>query len=100
MFSVDHPYYKLLDPETGEIATSYFDDEPRRGYSESLEAEMVVYRRRVSEIVNALVDAGFEVERIEEPGYADPDAYESDFGSFEPELMAKVPPTLVVAAEK
>lgn len=100
VFSIDHPYYKLLDPETGEIATSYFDDEPRRAYSESLDAQMVVYRRRVSDILNGLVDAGFDIERTVEPGYADPDAYESDFGSFEPELMANVPPTLVVAAEK
>ncbi len=100
VFSVDHPYYKLLDPESGEIARSYFSDEPRRGYSESLEAEMVVYRRRVSDIVNGLTEAGFTVERLEEPGYDDPDEYESDFGSFDPELMADVPPTLVVAAEK
>jgi hypothetical protein len=91
---------KLLDPERGEITRSYFTDEPKRGYSESLEAEMVVYRRRVSEIVNELIEAGFTVERVAEPGSDDPEAYESDFGSFDPELMADVPPTLIVAAEK
>jgi ubiquinone/menaquinone biosynthesis C-methylase UbiE len=100
VFSVDHPYYKLLDPETGDFAASYFADEPKRGYSETLDAEMVVYRRSVSEIVNTLLEAGFTLTRLEEPGYEDPDEYESTFGSFEPELMATVPPTLVVAAEK
>ncbi len=99
VFSVDHPFYKTLDPESGDVVRSYFSGEPKRAYSESLDAEMVVYRRPVSEIVNGLLEAGFTIERLEEPGYDDPAAYEADFGSFEPELMAKVPPTLVVAAE-
>jgi SAM-dependent methyltransferase len=100
VFSVDHPYYKLLDPETGEFARSYFDPSPRQAYSEELDAEMVIYRRRISETVNLLVDAGFVVEELREPGYADPEAYVSEFGSFDPELMANVPPTVVYAARK
>jgi len=100
VFSVDHPLYRCLDPETGEFATSYFDDSPRREHSETLDAELVVYRRTVGDIVNALLDAGFTVERLHEPGYEDPEAYDSTFGSFEPDRMARVPPTLVVAAHK
>lgn len=100
VFSVDHPYYKIVDSETHEFEASYFEDAPRRAYSERLDAEMVVYRRRVSEVVNLLLDAGFTVEGMREPGYDDPDEYESTFGSFEPELMAKVPPTIVYAARK
>lgn len=30
VFSVDHPYYKILDHETHEFERSYFDDSPRR----------------------------------------------------------------------
>jgi SAM-dependent methyltransferase len=100
VFSVDHPYYKLLDGETGEFARSYFDPSPRRVHSEELDAEMVIYRRRVSETVNLLVEAGFTVEEVREPGYTDPEAYVSEFGSFDPEFMAKVPPTVVYAARK
>lgn len=99
VFSVDHPFYKTLDPESGDIVRSYFSGEPRRASSESLDAEMVVHRRRVSEIVNGLIEAGFTIECLEEPGYDDPAAYESAYGSFVPELMAKIPPTFVVAAE-
>lgn len=98
VFSVDHPYYKLLDPDSGEFVRSYFDSSPRRAYSEELDAEMVVYRRPVSETVNLLVEAGFTVEELREPGYADPESYVSEFGSFDPELMANVPPTVVYAA--
>ncbi|PSP55772.1 class I SAM-dependent methyltransferase [Halobacteriales archaeon QS_1_67_19] len=100
VFSVDHPYYKTLDPETGAPERSYFSDEPRREYVERFDAEMVVYSRKVSEIVNTLLDVGFDIEELREPGHEDPEAYENEFGSFRPELMATVPPTLVVAARK
>ena len=100
VFSVDHPYYKIVDHETHEFERSYFDGSPRRAYSEEFGAEMVVHRRKVSEVVNRLVAAGFTVEELREPGYEDPDDYESTFGSFVPELMAKVPPTIVYSARK
>jgi hypothetical protein len=61
---------------------------------------MVIYRRPVSEVVNRLMDTGFTIEELREPGYADPDDYESEFGSYVPELMATVPPTVVYAARK
>lgn len=100
VFSVDHPLYRCLDPDTGELTVSYFTDSPRREYSEKLDAEMVIYRRTVSDIVTALLDAGFSIEELREPGYENPDNYESEYGSFQPDRMARIPPTLVVAAQK
>ncbi len=100
VFSVGHLYYKIVSPETHDFETSYFDDSPRREYSESLDAEMVVHRRRVSETVRQLTDAGFLLETIRELGYEDPEAYESEFGSFVPDLMSKVPPTIIYSARK
>ncbi len=95
VFSVDHPYYKIIDPKTHEFKKSYFDESPRRVYSDSLDAEMVIYRRNVGETVQLLKDAGFSIESIREPGYEAPEDYESDYGSFDPELMSKVPPTII-----
>lgn len=100
VFSVDHPYYKPLNPETHEFERSYFDESPRQAHSEELDAEMRIYRRRISETVDLLHDTGFRLDELREPGYDDPDAYVSDFGSFDPELMATVPPTVVYAAQK
>lgn len=100
VFSVDHPLYRQLDPETGDLSVSYFDDKPRQEYSEELEAEMVIYRRRVSEIVSPLLASEFTLKKLLEPGYRDPDAYESEYGMFQPEWMARIPPTLIIAAEK
>jgi len=98
VFSVDHPYYKIVDTDSHEVTRSYFTDEPRRVYSESLDAEMVIYSRGIGETVQLLTEAGFTIEAIREPGYEDPESYESEFGSFDADLMAKVPPTVVYAA--
>lgn len=98
IFSVDHPYYKIIDPESHEFKKSYFDDSPRREYSDSFDAEMVIYSRGVGETVQLLNDAGFSIETIREPGYENPEEYEAEYGSFRPELMAKVPPTIVYSA--
>jgi ubiquinone/menaquinone biosynthesis C-methylase UbiE len=100
VYSVDHPYYKIFEPESHELAASYFGETPRRTYSEEFEAEMVIYRRRVSETVQLLTNVGFAIEAIREPGYDDPDEYDAEYGSFTSELMANVPPTIVYAASK
>jgi SAM-dependent methyltransferase len=100
VFSVDHPFYKTVDPETHEFRTSYFDESPRRLYSEEFDTEMVIHRRRIGETVQQLTEAGFTLETIREPGSPDPDEYEAEFGSFVPELMSTVPPTVVYAARK
>jgi len=98
VFSVDHPYYKIVDTDSHEVTRSYFTYEPRRVYSESLDAEMVIYSRGIGETVQLLTEAGFTIEAIREPGYEDSESYESEFGSFDADLMAKVPPTVVYAA--
>ncbi len=100
VFSVDHPFYKTIDPDTQAIERSYVDPAPRREYSDEFDAEMVIYRRPVSETVGLLRDAGFRLDAIREPGYADPDEYDSTYGSFDPDLMTKVPPTIVYTAHK
>jgi SAM-dependent methyltransferase len=53
--------------------------------------------RIVGEIHEALVDAGFVVERLREPGSDDPEIYREQW-SHDPDLMALIPPTLVARA--
>jgi hypothetical protein len=60
---------------------------------------MIIYSRGIGEMVQLLTEAGFTVEAIRELGYEDPESYESEFGSFDADLMAKVPPTVVYAAQ-
>jgi hypothetical protein len=58
---------------------------------------MVIFHRTIGEIHETLVDAGFVVERLLEPGTDDPDEYEEQW-SHKPALMKDVPPTLVIRA--
>lgn len=97
VFAVPHPFYELFDPETHELKRSYFETEPERKSIGDVEADLVVFHRNVGEIHGALVDAGFTVERLLEPGTDDPDDYREQW-SHKPDLMAMVPPTLVFRA--
>ena len=96
-FAMPHPFYELFDPDSGDLDRSYFDSTPERKSIGDLDPEMVVFHHTVGEIHRALVDAGFTVDRLFEPGSVDPEDYEEQW-SHKPELMAKVPPTLAVRA--
>lgn len=101
IFSMPHPFYELFDPETEVIEGSYFDTGRQVAVYDDLDADMVTYRHTVSGVYNALVDAGFRIERMLEPGTDDPDAYEEGpWGIHVPELMSKIPSTLVFDARK
>jgi SAM-dependent methyltransferase len=96
VFDVPHPFYELFDPETATLERSYHADARREiTIDESYDAEMVVFDRTVGELHAALVDAGFDVGRVLEPGSDDPDDYDDEpLDSQRPELMAMVPRTL------
>jgi ubiquinone/menaquinone biosynthesis C-methylase UbiE len=62
VFSVPHPLYEALDPETGTIERSYFDAGPREiTIDEDYESVLTVFDRTVADLHNTLVDAGRRV---------------------------------------
>ncbi|GGL70487.1 class I SAM-dependent methyltransferase [Halocalculus aciditolerans] len=96
VFDLPHPFYEVFDPEERELRRSYHAS-PRREVTikDDYEAEMVVFDRTVSDLHRALVDAGFDVRRVLEPGTDDPDDYDDDaLASTQPDLMALVPRNL------
>lgn len=97
VFAVPHPFYELFGPETHEMERSYFDGELERESIGDIEVSLTVFHRTVEEIHGALVEAGFVVERLLEPGTDEPEDYR-ERGSHDPELMSMVPPTLVFRA--
>jgi SAM-dependent methyltransferase len=97
VFAVPHPFYETFDPEARELDRSYFDRGPERKSIGEYDPDLLVFHHRVADYHRALVDNGFTVERLLEPGSTDPDDYEEQW-SHKPELMAKVPPALVVRA--
>jgi len=100
VFSMPHPFYEITDPETHTVEESYFDTGKQITDYEEMDVDKVSYRRTVSDVYNALLDAGFDVTKMHEPGTDDPDAYDEELWEFQPDHMALVPPTLVVDARK
>lgn len=101
VFSMPHPFYELANPETHRIEESYFDTGRYVIVDESRDVNLVTYRHTVSGIYNALTEAGFRIERMLEPGTDDPDDYEEGpWGEYTPELMSKLPATLIFDARK
>ncbi len=96
VFDLPHPVYELFDPATETLERSYHAGGRREiAIDEDYDADLVVFDRTVADLHNAVVDAGFEVRRLLEPGSPDPEDYDDDpLESNRPELMAKVPRTL------
>ncbi|MBU3905258.1 MAG: methyltransferase domain-containing protein [Nanoarchaeota archaeon] len=70
IFSMPHPFYEIMDSKTHKIKYSYF----KTGRYENIDVwqdgskhKFVGFHVKVSDIYNALIDAGFYVEKIIEP---------------------------------
>lgn len=101
VFSMPHPFYGIVDPESLRVTGSYFDTGRQVTSHDGMDVDQVTYRHSVSGVHNALRRAGFEIERLLEPGTDDPDAYGSGpWGEFVPELLHRVPSVLIVDASK
>ncbi len=101
VFSMPHPVYDVTDGDSHEVTESYFETGRDVISHDGMDADQVVCRHTVSGIYNALVDAGFVVERMHEPGTTDPEEYESGpWGEFTPELLSKLPAVLIFEARK
>lgn len=100
-FTTPHPFDKLFDPETHRVEESYFETGRHVVVDESREANLVTHRNTVSDYVNGLIHAGFEIEAMHEPGSSDPQDYEpGPWGEHPPELTSKVPDVLGFEAKK
>jgi|GEM_PF-1224291 hypothetical protein len=96
-----HPYYRLLDLETGAVAESYFDTGRHVRDAGPDLPDLVTHRNAVSDFHDALCDAGFDVEAMLEPGSPDPEDYEpGPWGEQRPELRCKVPSVLPFGARQ
>ncbi|WP_276252816.1 class I SAM-dependent methyltransferase [Halomontanus rarus] len=99
VFSLPHPVYDVTEGGSHEVSESYFETGRLEITHDGMDVDQVLFRHTVSDIVNALVDAGFVVERMHEPGTPNPDDYEpGPWGEYTPALMSKLPAVLVLEA--
>jgi len=61
VFSLDHPFYDVINDKTFKIKTSYFET------GKMIEGKFVFYKRKVSDILNSLIESKFSVEKMIEP---------------------------------
>lgn len=96
VFDLPHPFYECFDPPNETLERSYHASARREiTIKDEYDARMIVFDRSVSTLYNTLVDMGFEVKRILEPGSDDPDDYDDGpLASTQPDLMAKIPRNL------
>ncbi len=100
VLAIPHPFYSLINPKTLKIIKSYFKTgkwEERDGNE-----KFVMYHRKISDIVNILVEANFKIEKIIEPDSRK--HYKKDpwynVWEFLPKAMNHVPPTIIFKVRK
>jgi len=101
-FSVDHPLFRKVDLDTLTIVESYNETGPAVDDLGEL-GTTTMYRYRIGDLHNALVDAGFVVERLIEPDSRkryDHDPWFGRWGVYLPKVLDLVPPTLIFKAVK
>lgn len=96
VFSTPHPFFDIVDPDTHRVEDSYYETGRQVEADTDVGLDMVTYRHSISEIHDALTDAGFVVDRVIEPGTSNPDDYEPGPWDETPvALQAKLPTEVV-----
>jgi len=91
VLGVPHPFYELLDDESGTVEGDYFGDGPREiTIDEAYESTMLVFDRTVADLHGGLEAAGFDVRHVVEHqrhAVENGDPADSDL----PEVLFRVP---------
>ncbi len=101
IFSLDHPFFDIINPKTLKAQKSYF--KTGRYAEKNKGADFVAYHHTVSELFNLLVEAGFIVEKIIEPDSRKKYSGDPWYGLWDyymPKLLKIVPPTIIFKARK
>lgn len=70
VFSVDHPFYITIDPDTMKLSESYNKSgilTEKERWPDGSRHTFMMYKRKVSEIINDVIDSGLRLESVLEP---------------------------------
>jgi cyclopropane fatty-acyl-phospholipid synthase-like methyltransferase len=70
VFSIEHPFYLLINPDNMKIEESYFNEGVKRKkevWPDKSVHYFVYYDHKISTIVNSILSSGLKLERIVEP---------------------------------
>lgn len=96
VWSVGHPFYDIIDPKTFQLRESYLDTGIK------IEGDFANVLRTVSDYFTIATNAGFIVEKMIEPDSRKHYLYDPWYGlwDYSPELLAKIPATLIFKCRK
>lgn len=102
VFSLDHPFYKIVSPKNLKLKQSYFKTGKIEVVFADKTKKFVMYDHTFSELFNPLIEAGFKVEKIIEPDSRKKYSYDPWYGlwDYKPKLLKMVPPTIIFKARK
>ena len=102
VFSLDHPFYGRIDKDTLKIKRSYFDNGKYVEVVSDPTQKFVMYHHTVSDLVNTLVEAGFNLEKMVEPDSRKRHKEDPWYGLWDYTLksLKAVPPTIIFKARK
>ena len=100
IFSIEHPFYLLIDPKDLKIKESYFNSGlkiKKERWPDNSTHYFTYYDRKLSDIVNFIVDSGLKLESILEPF----DRYDEIWGTgYRRALVNKIAPTIIFKSRK
>lgn len=67
VFSIEHPFYLLINPNNMEIEESYFSEGLRRETEQGRKENYIYFHRKLSTILNQLIKNGFKIKKLVEP---------------------------------
>lgn len=106
VFSLNHPFYDTLDVKTFKVRRSYYDTgrySMTEKWSDGSKVKFVMYKRKISDIFNALVESKFKVEKMIEPLDKKQKAWakQKDWEEIYPrKLVNLMGPTIIFKAKK
>jgi 2-polyprenyl-3-methyl-5-hydroxy-6-metoxy-1,4-benzoquinol methylase len=100
VFSIEHPFYLLIDPKDLKIKESYFDvglKSKKEKWPDGSTHYFTYYYRKVSDIVNLIMDSGLKLEKMVEPF----EKQDKIWGTgYRRALVNKIAPTIVFKCRK
>lgn len=98
VFSLDHPFFRTINPKTLKMRESYF-----KTGKITEKSGFVMYNHTVSELYNTLIKAGVVVEKIIEPDSRKRYPYDPWYGLWDlytPKALKMIGPTIIFKCRK
>lgn len=100
VFSIEHPFYLLIDPKDMKIKESYFNSGlkvKKEKWPDKSIHYFAHYDMKISDIVNIIIDSGLKLERIIEPF----DKEDKIWGiGYRRALVNRIAPTIIFKCRK